>query len=52
MGNTKDELETFEKNKELDEWLMVSGESNITAGSSGGAIANKKIIVAPSECVK
>ena len=34
--------EAFEKNKEVDEWLMGSGESSATAGSSHSN--NKNII--------
>lgn len=34
MGKQKDDFESFEKNKEVDEWLMGSGESNATAVSN------------------
>jgi hypothetical protein len=34
MPRTKDEL-VFERSKEVEEWLMGSGESDATTGSSG-----------------
>lgn len=39
MGKRKEDG-NFERNKEVDEWLMGSGESDATAGSTSNRLDN------------
>jgi hypothetical protein len=45
MIEQKENEAVFERNKEVEEWLMGSGESDATTGTSGSNNSNPKVSV-------